>query len=172
MMLPVDRWMEHNAGFLIALVIYVYALYFVYRYFKLPRMLMQRQWGKVAFLMLVLIAVTVGMTYFPSSSGYVLRGRGMRTQTIWFFFLVVTGFSLAIELTFELFRQILQRQAIEAEKTRPSWRSIRRRLIRISCLIRSIRFMPWCCRGRTRRSRPLSSFPGYCATCIRRASRN
>lgn len=33
----------------------------------------------------------------------------MRTQTIWFFFLVVTGFSLAIELTFELFRQILSR---------------------------------------------------------------
>lgn len=118
MLLPVDRWMEHNAGFLIALVIYVYALYFVYRYFKLPRMLMQRQWGKVAFLMLVLIAVTVGLTYFPSSSGYVLRGRGMRTQTIWFFFLVVTGFSLAIELTFELFRQILQRQAIEAEKNK------------------------------------------------------
>ena len=42
----------------------------------------------------------------------------MRTQTIWFFFLVVTGFSLAIELTFELFRQILSRQEIEAEKNK------------------------------------------------------
>lgn len=42
----------------------------------------------------------------------------MRTQTIWFFFLVVTGFSLAIELTFELFRQILSRQEVEAEKNK------------------------------------------------------
>lgn len=42
----------------------------------------------------------------------------MRTQTIWFFFLVVTGFSLAIELTFELFRQRLSRQEMEAEKNK------------------------------------------------------
>ena len=42
----------------------------------------------------------------------------MRTQTVWFFFLIVTGFSLAIELTFELFRQILSKQEIEAEKNK------------------------------------------------------
>ena len=40
------------------------------------------------------------------------------TQTVWFFFLVVTGFSLSIELIFELFRQILSKQEIEAEKNR------------------------------------------------------
>ena len=34
------------------------------------------------------------------------------------FFLIVTGFSLAIELTFELFHQILSRQEIEAEKNK------------------------------------------------------
>ena len=44
--------------------------------------------------------------------------QNMRTQTIWFFFLVVTGFSLAIELTFELFRQMLSRQELEAEKNK------------------------------------------------------
>ena len=42
----------------------------------------------------------------------------LRSQTVWFFFLVVTGFSLSIELIFELFRQILSRQEIEAEKNR------------------------------------------------------
>lgn len=48
-----------------------------------------------------------------------MEGRmNMRRQTIWFFFLFVTGFSLAIELIFELFRQILSRQEIEAEKNK------------------------------------------------------
>lgn len=42
----------------------------------------------------------------------------LRSQTVWFFFLVVTGFSLSIELIFELFRQILSKQEIEAEKNR------------------------------------------------------
>ena len=42
----------------------------------------------------------------------------MRAQTVWFFFLVVTGFSLSIELIFELFRQILSKQEIEAEKNK------------------------------------------------------
>lgn len=42
----------------------------------------------------------------------------IRKQTIWFFFLIVTGYSLAIELTFELFRQIISKQEIEAEKNK------------------------------------------------------
>ena len=37
---------------------------------------------------------------------------------MWFFFFVVTGFSLAIELMFELFKQILSKQEIEAEKNK------------------------------------------------------
>lgn len=118
MLLPVDRWMEHNAPFLISLVVYVYALYFVYRYFKLPRLLMQRGWGRAVALMAVLIGVTVGLTHFPPPPGLPTHPRGLRTQAIWFFFLVVTGFSLAIELTFELFRQILRRQEMEAEKNK------------------------------------------------------
>lgn len=75
--------------------------------------------------MLILVGITVLLTYFPmpESSSTIdtrqLAGRhSMRTQTIWFFYLVVTGFALAIELTFELFRQILSRQELEAEKNR------------------------------------------------------
>ena len=54
---------------------------------------------------------------FHFFSGLGIR-QHMRTQTVWFFFLIVTGFSLAIELTFELFRQILSKQEIEAEKNK------------------------------------------------------
>lgn len=75
--------------------------------------------------MTILIAVTELLTYFPIPAERItddvrqMAARmSLRTQTIWFFFLVVTGFSLAIELTFELFRQILSRQEIEAEKNK------------------------------------------------------
>lgn len=72
-----------------------------------------------------MIAVTELLTHFPMPAEHLVENKrimtgkmGMRTQTIWFLFLMVTGFSLAIELTFELFRQILSRQEVEAEKNK------------------------------------------------------
>lgn len=116
MLLPVDRWLEHNTMFLIALVAYVYGLYFTYRHFKLPRLIMERRYGRAVLLLMILIGLTVALTHFPPPPGVTRPRTAMRTQTIWFFFLMVTGFSQAIELTFELFRQIFSRQAAEAEK--------------------------------------------------------
>lgn len=125
MLLPVDRWIVSNTAFLIALIVYVYLLYFVYRKACLPKLFMQRKYLRIILLMLVLIGLTILLTYFPHPSVWntstvktVDARLHIRTQTIWFFFLVVTGFSLAIELTFELFRQILSRQEVEVEKNK------------------------------------------------------
>lgn len=124
MMLPVDKWIVHNTAFLVTLVAYVYMLYFVYRKACLPKLFMQRKFLHIVLLMLVLAGVTELLTYFPMpDSGITDLKRhqaklNIRSQTIWFFFLVVTGFSLAIELTFELFRQIISKQAIAAEKNK------------------------------------------------------
>lgn len=41
-LLPVDRWIVNNTAFLIALVAYVYALYFVYRRACIPKLFMQK----------------------------------------------------------------------------------------------------------------------------------
>lgn len=43
------------------------------------------------------------------------------------FFLIISGFGLAIEVIFELFRQMLARQEMEAEKTVPNWPCTRRK---------------------------------------------
>lgn len=125
MLLPVDRWIVHNTAFLITLVLYVYVLYFLYRWVCLPKLFMQKKYLRITWYMLCFVGMTELLTYFPLPSELVsgmtrpIEVRlHMRTQTIWFFFLVVTGFSLAIELTFELFRQILSRQEIEAEKNK------------------------------------------------------
>lgn len=123
MLLPVDRWIVNNMAFPVTLVAYVYVLYFVYRRACLPKLFMQKKYLRILLLLAVLIVVTELLTHFPMPAERItddvrqMEARmHIRTQTIWFFFLMVTGFSLAIELTFELFRQILSRQEVEAEK--------------------------------------------------------
>lgn len=124
MLLPVDRWIVHNTAFLLTLIAYIYIIYFIYRWVCLPKLFMQKKYIHIAGLLITLTATTWLFTYFPVPSDHTGSPRqmearmNMRTQTIWFFFLMVTGFSLAIELTFELFRQILAKQEIAAEKNK------------------------------------------------------
>lgn len=125
MLLPVDRWIAHNTAFLFTLIAYVYALYFVYRRACLPRLFMEQKYVRIVLLLGALVVLTHLLTHFPIPAERItddvrqMEARmNMRRQTIWFFFLFVTGFSLAIELIFELFRQILSRQEIEAEKNK------------------------------------------------------
>lgn len=110
MLLPVDRWIVHNTAFLITLVLYVYVLYFLYRWVCLPKLFMQKKYLHIVCYMLCFVGMTELLTYFPLPSELVsgvtrpIEVRlHMRTQTIWFFFLVVTGFSLAIELPLSCF---------------------------------------------------------------------
>lgn len=124
-LLPVDRWIVHRPAFLLTLVAYVYGLYVVYRLVRPAHLFLQHKYVRIVLLILVLVVVTKLLTHFPMSEnaatldpGQLAARQNMRTQTIWFFFLVVTGFSLAIELTFELFHQILSRQELEAEKNK------------------------------------------------------
>lgn len=124
-LLPVDRWIVHNTAFLLTLVVYIYGLYFIYRRTRPAHLFLQRRYLRIVLLMLVLVGLTELLTHFPMRESstildvrQVAARQNMRTQTIWFFFLVVTGFSLAIELTFELFRQMLSRQELEAEKNK------------------------------------------------------
>lgn len=125
MLLPVDRLITHNTVLLIILIVYIYALYFIYRSVCLPKLFIKKKYLQIAILMIVLAAVTELLSNIPlaaeniaEDARQISRRVSLRRQTIWFFFLIVTGFSLAIELTFELFRQTLSRQEIEAEKNK------------------------------------------------------
>lgn len=125
MLLPVDRWIVNNTAFLITLVAYVYMLYFIYRLACIPKLFMQKKYMKVFLLLLILTSITELLTHFPIPTEHIgddvekMTARmNIRRQTIWFFFLIVTGFSLAIELIFELFKQIISKQELEAEKNK------------------------------------------------------
>ena len=125
MLVPVEKWIIHHTYFMLTLIVYLYALYFTYRKANIPSLFLRHKFGQVFFLIAALLIITWGLSQIPipkdkfSTSSLDLGIRQhMRTQTVWFFFLIVTGFSLAIELTFELFRQILSKQEIEAEKNK------------------------------------------------------
>ena len=92
MLVPVEKWIIHHTYFMLTLIVYLYALYFTYRKANIPSLFLRHKFGQVFFLIAALLIITWG--------------------------LIVTGFSLAIELTFELFRQILSKQEIEAEKNK------------------------------------------------------
>lgn len=125
MLVPVEKWIIHHTYFMLTLIVYLYALYFTYRKANIPSLFLRHKFGQVFFLIAALLIITWGLSQIPipkdkSSTSSLDLGirQHMRTQTVWFFFLIVTGFSLAIELTFELFRQILSKQEIEAEKNK------------------------------------------------------
>ncbi len=125
MLVPVDKWYAYNTWFLVVFVLYLYLLYFIYRKSNIPSLIMQRRYAAVALIVGALVVLTVLLGDFPLSDngdGNAVLDLGMRQrirrQIVWFFFLIVTGFSLSIELTIELFRQIISKQEIEAQKNK------------------------------------------------------
>lgn len=125
MLVPVEKWIIHHTYFMLTLIVYIYLLYFTYRKANIPGLVMQRKFEHVAILFTALLLITWGISQIPipkddfinSPRDWGIR-QHIRTLSVWFFFLVVTGFSLAIEVTVELFRQILSKQEIEAEKNK------------------------------------------------------
>ena len=75
--------------------------------------------------MAVLIGITALLTHFPMPESLTTTDlrqmaarQNMRSQTIWFFFLVVTGFSLAIEPDLRTLPPDPARQELAAQKDR------------------------------------------------------
>lgn len=125
MVVPVEKWIVHHTAFMLTLIAYLYGLYFVYRKARIPQLFMQHKFRSIILLVAILVCITILLTHFPFPPPHdtmpplIQKAKvDMRTQVVWFFFLVVTGFSLSIELIFELFRQILSKQEIEAEKNK------------------------------------------------------
>lgn len=125
-LIPVDRWIVKYTSFALSLIAFMYLLYFTYRKIKIPRMFMQKQYVQITLWLLVFIGCAFLMSHFPFpeetarelSYRQYMRLKHLRLQTVWLLFLVVSGFSLTIELTFELFNQIIFRKDLETEKNR------------------------------------------------------
>ena len=119
MLAPVEQWFHNNTLFLIALIIYMYALHFMYMWLNIPRMIREKKYIQLALLLGAVFCTTVLFTHFPFDYGThisekeIIYRSYLRTRIIWFFFIIVSSFSLVIKLTAELFRQTMEKKEIE-----------------------------------------------------------
>ena len=123
MLLPVERWLVHSMPCFITLILYTYVLYFTYRSVHLTQLFLQRKFAIGLGIVCLLVALTVILTHIPFQIDFTdatpeqkIVRQGLKRQTFWFFFLIVSGFSVSIELAIELFKEMLAKQEIEARK--------------------------------------------------------
>lgn len=122
-LLPMERWLTHSVSCVVALVVFVYVLYFIYRRVHIPQLFLQKKYLKALSIISGLMLLTMLLTHVPfqlditdATPRQMEIRQGLKRQFFWFFFLIVSGFSLSIELAFELFRQILSKHELEARK--------------------------------------------------------
>ena len=122
MLTPIDRWLEGNTCFFFSLIVYLYTLFFTYKWAKIPSLFLHHHYLRITLWITLVMTATLLFTHIPferyaSDAGdYLINREELRSRTIWFFFLVVTGFSMTLELTIELFKQILMKKELEVEK--------------------------------------------------------
>lgn len=131
MLLPVERWLANNSTFVVLLVGWLYAVYFLTRKACVPMLFRSRRQLVIALCMLagtVLVTwlVTQYQMEFPFRGDHPRPERIRRAanlskirlhqQGTWFLYLVTICFSIAVGLLTELYRQMTERQSVEFEK--------------------------------------------------------
>lgn len=131
MLLPVERWLANNSTFVVLLVGWLYAVYFLTRKACVPMLFRSRRQLVIALCMLagtVLVTwlVTQYQMEFPFRGDHPRPERIRRAanltkirlhqQGTWFLYLVTVCFSIAVGLLTELYRQMTERQSVEFEK--------------------------------------------------------
>ncbi|MEE1233019.1 MAG: histidine kinase [Phocaeicola sp.] len=127
MLLPIERWLEYNSLFVYLLVSWLYIVYILNRKVTMPYLFGDKKqiWAAAAFMLATLIG-----TYFITRYQMEVPFHHMRRsrflqhepkirlqqQAVWFLYVVVMTFSMAVGLLTELYRQRMQRQAVEFEK--------------------------------------------------------
>lgn len=125
-LIPVDRWLIKYPWFATTLLAFLYILYFIYRRSRFPELIMQKRYARVAIIMAMILLTVYLLSQFPFPESFyqgkneldILKLKYLRKQTVWLMFLVVSGFSLSVELVSELFRQIIKRKDVEMEKNK------------------------------------------------------
>ena len=122
--IPIEKMFASSTIFTVVLIVFLYTIYFLYRKIRVPSLLMKRKYLQAFLFVGSLLVVTSLLAHFPLTDDFIMRlpereiprVSAHRAQRVWFLFLVVSGFSLSIDLTFELFRQVIARKEMEEAK--------------------------------------------------------
>jgi two-component sensor histidine kinase len=136
-LLPIERWLESNTLFVVLLVGWLYAVYFVNRVFTVPSLFRDRKHMMWALLVvLAMIAITWLLSRYkmeypfhhhrprfermgdvPRRPMSAAKFR-LHQQAVWFLFVIVMTFSSAMGLLRELYRQRARQQELEVAKNK------------------------------------------------------
>lgn len=126
-LLPIERWLVNNSLFVCMLVAWLYIVYILNRRYTMPALFAadKRRWTAIAIL-LITLAGTYLITCYQMDFPFVRPHRArpiahvpklrMQQQAVWFLYVVVTAFSIAVGLLTELYHQIIQKQEMEVAK--------------------------------------------------------
>ena len=128
---PVERWWGTYPVFFCSFVGWLYATYFSYKYFIVPRLVHK---GRPRMYALTAIAVSLLVTflfssYEISSPFYHVRqqlaaipvpswGARQNQQAIWLHYIIVVIFCFAVGMLTEAYRQRLAREEVEYERNK------------------------------------------------------
>lgn len=128
MLLPVERWLTHHTVFVLVFVFWLYAVYAIHRRVTIPLVFSRRKYLPALLVLSATILVTWLIARYGDPGHPHGHGRpgpvrpvfhlNPREQGIWFLFLVVTAFSIAVGLLTELYRQMIEKKELEQEKSR------------------------------------------------------
>lgn len=126
-LLPIERWLVSDSLFVYLLVSWLYIVYILNRRLTMPFLFAGNRRFLIA---LILILFTLAGTYFitryqievpfhrvhPSRFRQPVPKIKLQQQAVWFLYIVVMTFSMAVGLLTQLYRQIMERQAVEFER--------------------------------------------------------
>ena len=126
-LLHIERWLVNDSTFVYLLVSWLYLIYILNRRLTMPFLFADK---RKFWITILLILLTIAGTYLitryqmevpmhrmrkPKFIQHIPKIR-LQQQAVWFLYVVVTTFSMAVGLLTELYHQIMQRQAVEFEK--------------------------------------------------------
>lgn len=122
---PIQRMFEDARAFTVILVVFIYLTYAAFRRFRIPRLVMQKKYAQVVVFFVIMMLLTWNLAHFPVDDAFMMKFGdrasmilSTRRQRVWLTFLVVSGFSLVIDLMFELFKQVLAMKELETAKNK------------------------------------------------------
>lgn len=105
MLVPIDKWFVTQPVFVVTLIVYIYLLYFVYRNINLPSLFIRKKYGYIILVLTADNKITELVGTFPPAGKHQLQTPAGISPPSPFpncvvFFLIISGFGLAIEVIF------------------------------------------------------------------------
>lgn len=123
---PMRQWIGQWPWFALLAIAFLYGCYFYILKLNLPKLLIERQWRRMAWPILGLIVANYLLTLYPlpdldfvipSLSAYQTQMRNTSvTITLWLMFTLVVMYALTISFVTELYQQLYLTKKIEAQR--------------------------------------------------------